>query len=284
MKWFLLLVMMGVAWAAERHVVVGGLGGEPEYETRFAMQANEVHRLLGGQGVVLTGAAATKARIKEEIERVGKAATAEDSLAVVLIGHGTWDQQVWKFNVPGPDVSAEELRGWLEGVKAKQLVVLAASASGAAQDALKGPNRVVLCATKSGMEKNAVVFPRYFVEALGDAGADKDKSESLSAVEAFEYAKAKVANFFEVQKRLATEHSVMEETPVAARFTVVRMGSAQKALNDPAKRALLAKKEELEGKIDQLKREKAAMSLADYRKALNALLMQLAKTQEEIEK
>ena len=40
-------------------------------------------------------------------------------------------------------------------------------------------------------------------------------------------------------------------------FVLLRLGAARKAANDPAKRALLDKKEELERKIDLLKYQKA---------------------------
>ena len=46
----------------------------------------------------------------------------------------------------------------------------------------------------------------------------------------------------------------------------------------------LEKKEELEQAIDQLKFEKASMNADDYKKQLTRLLLELAKTQEEIEK
>ena len=63
-----------------------------------------------------------------------------------------------------------------------------------------------------------------------------------------------------------------------------RFGAAQKAANDPAKRALLDKKEELERKIDTLKYQKAAMSIEDYKKQLSDALLQLARVQEELDK
>lgn len=62
------------------------------------------------------------------------------------------------------------------------------------------------------------------------------------------------------------------------------MGTVQKASNDPAKRALLVRKDELESAIDKLKLGKAAMPLDEYKKRLGELLINLAKTQEEIEK
>jgi len=67
-------------------------------------------------------------------------------------------------------------------------------------------------------------------------------------------------------------------------FTLVRLGSAQKAFSDPAKRELLAKKEELEQKIDTLKYQKAAMAPDDYTQQLTDALLELARVQEAIDK
>ena len=127
-----------------------------------------------------------------------------------------------------------------------------------------------------------------------------DKNEVISALEAFQYADRKTAAFYETQKRLATEHAVIEDTGkkeavraataesgeglLAGSFALLRIGSAQKAASDPAKRALLAKKEEIEQKIDTLKYQKAAMSADDYKRQLTAALLDLAKVQEELDK
>ena len=53
---------------------------------------------------------------------------------------------------------------------------------------------------------------------------------------------------------------------------------------DPAKRALLAKKEQLESQIDTLKYQRAAMSPEDYKRQLTEALVALAKVQEELDK
>jgi hypothetical protein len=158
----------------------------------------------------------------------------------------------------------------------------------------------VIAATKSGTEKNATVFARYWVEALRDPTSDVNKNDAISALEAFEYAATKSASFYETQKRLATEHAVFEDTgksePVRtaspetgeglflSNFTLVRLGAAQKAFSDPAKRELLAKKEELEQKIDTLKYQKAAMSQDDFKQQLTDALLELARVQEELDK
>ena len=66
-------------------------------------------------------------------------------------------------------------------------------------------------------------------------------------------------------------------------FTLLRLGASRFALNDPAKRALLDKKEELEQKIDMLKYRKAAMDPADYKKQLTDALVELSRVQEKLD-
>ena len=56
------------------------------------------------------------------------------------------------------------------------------------------------------------------------------------------------------------------------------------AAQDPAKRELLDRKESLEQEIDKLKYEKAAMPSEEYRSRLTGLLLELARTQEELDK
>ena len=136
------------------------------------------------------------------------------------------------------------------------------SASGGSRAALERPNRVVITATKSGNEKNATVFARYWVEALRDPAADTDKNETVSALEAFTYADEKTAQFYDTQKRLATEHPTLEDTGQgdgtrkpspdngeglqASRFTILRIGAAEIAAATPEKKALIEKREDLE--------------------------------------
>ena len=92
------------------------------------------------------------------------------------------------------------------------------SSSGGAVNALKQDNRTVITATKSGTEKNATVFARYWVEALRDPAADIDKNETISALEAFQYAEKKTSQFYTEQKRLATEHPQVDDQQRALLF------------------------------------------------------------------
>jgi hypothetical protein len=300
-----LLLAAGTARAATFYVTVAGLGGEPDYEQRFTANAMDLDKIFksvaGAHVTTLTGKQSTKQRLTETLAHAAQEAKPGDDLVVTLIGHGSFDGVEYKFNLVGPDISAADLAALCDKVPAKrQLIVDTTSASGGAVAALERPGRVVIVATKTGTEKNATVFARYWVEALQDPTADTDKSDSISALEAYAYADRKTAEFYTSQKRLATEHAMFEDTgkgdavraapsdgregALMATFTVVRIGAAQAAMNDPAKRDLMAKKEELEQKVDALKYQKAAMEPGEYKKELTADLLDLAKTQEELDK
>jgi len=301
----ILLMVTLPTHASVYYVTVAGLGGEPVYEQRFTAAAKDLDKVFkassGAHVYTLTGSQATRMRLTETMTIVARDAKPEDDFVLTLIGHGSFDGVEYKFNLVGPDVSAPELAAMCDRVPARrQLVVNTTSASGGSVAALERSGRGVIAATKTGTEKNATVFARYWVEALEDPTADQDKSESISAMEAFQYADRKTAAFYESQKRLATEHAVFEDTghgeavragaaqgregALLSSLIVVRIGASQAAMNDPAKRDLLAKKEELEQQIDALKYQKAAMEPGEYKKQLTAALLQLATVQGELEK
>ena len=285
----LLLSCAAILGATTFYLTVAGLGGEADYEQRFKLWAGDAEKALkasGGTDVqTLAGAAATKAGVRAALEKIGRQARPEDALVVMLIGHGTFDGSDYKLNLPGPDITANELAALLNGVPTgRQLVVNMTSASGASLAALKHANRVVITATRSGMEKNAPTFARFWVEALRDEAADTDKNGSVSALEAFHYAERKTSALFTEQKHLLTEHAQVDDTARAAQFVLLRRGAMAEAAANPAKRELLARKESLENQIDQLKFQKSLLPQEEYKQQLTALLLQLAHVQEDIEK
>jgi hypothetical protein len=290
--------------AGTYYVIVSGLGGEPDYEQRFTAEANDLDRIFKAAGpavhvTTLTGADATAAKLREAVSTIARDAKPEDDFALILIGHGTFDGLEYKFNLVGPDMTAGEIAALCDKIASRrQLIVDTTSSSGGALPAFERAGRAVITATKSGTEKNATVFARYWVEALQDPSADTDHSDSVSALEAFTYAARKTAAFYDSEKRLATEHAVFNDTGAGeavreagngegnllAGFTLLRTGATAQAANDPAKRALLDQKDELEQKIDTLKYQKPAMDPADYKKQLTDALVQLAKVQEALDK
>src|SRR5579864_8563425 len=78
----------GALHAATFYVTVAGLGGEPEYEQRFASQAQEVDKLVRAGGpdakvTTLSGAQATKANIQSSLAQIAKEAKPADALVVM---------------------------------------------------------------------------------------------------------------------------------------------------------------------------------------------------------
>ncbi len=145
-----------------------------------------------------------------------------------------------------------------------------------------------------------VVFTRYWIEALNDPAADADKNDIISALEAFKYAEAKTTKFFETENRLATEHALLEDTGKgdgvkdpsaengeglqAGRFSLIHLGTSASISKDPKKLELLKKKEEIDGKLDELRYQKAAMDPREYRTQLQTLMVEMAQTQAELDK
>jgi hypothetical protein len=301
----LLLADRNYAKADAYFVTIAGLGGEPDYQTRFDGEAADLDKIFkaSGTGVhvyTLLGKDATRAKLQSTLQQVAAAAKAQDDFVLILIGHGAYDGVEYKFDLVGPDISAEQLAEACNHIASRrQLIVNTTSASGGSVAALQKPGRAVLAATKSGTEKNATVFARYFVEALQDPAADLDKNDGVSALEAFQYADRKTAAFYTDQKRLATEHAQFEdlgkgdavrtastdngEGRMLGGFTLVRFGTSKTAALDPAKRDLLAKKEDLLRQIDILEYQKAAIAPTEYKNQLAALLVQLAKVQAQLD-
>jgi len=291
--------------AANYFVTVAGLGGDPDYEKQFAKWAQDLDRELNTgpetHVITLSGTAATKQQVEQTLDKVAAESSATDSFALFLIGHGSFDGTDYKMNLPGPDMTGAELAKALNKIPARrQLVVNMTSCSGASFTALAKKDRIVISATKSGTEKNAPVFARYWVDALHDPAADTDKNGSISALEAFRYADRKTVAYFETEKLLATEHALITDTAsdkgvrdpkpengqglLAAAFVLIRAKSEGAKALTPEKQRLVSKKEDLEAKIDRLKYEKAAMEEGEYKQQLTVLLLELARTQAEIDK
>jgi hypothetical protein len=188
-----LLVLPTLAGAASFTFVVAGLGGEPEYEQRFREQAVAIAEAAKkaateqSQVVVLTGEQARRDSVKREFQEFAAKMKANDNATVVLIGHGTYDGEEYRFNVPGADITGSDLTQLFDKMPAKQqLIVNATSSSGATIEQWQRPDRVVVTATKSGGERTATRFAQFWAQAVSGGAADVNKDEVVTAAEAFD--------------------------------------------------------------------------------------------------
>lgn len=278
------------AFAASHTVVISGLGGEAQYEERFRANADEIARIAEsmaeepGSVVKLTGAEATRDAIRRELKSLAARAKEDDFVTIVLIGHGTYDGEEYRFNIPGRDITGSELRDLLGAIRAdEQLIVNTTSASGATLEQWMRPGRVVITATKSGGERTATRFAQYWAEALQNANADANKDEIVTASEAYEYASRQVAAAFKADVALATEHSRIEGGDTAAELAVGRLGSSAVLATDPEVKALLAQRTALESDIEAIKSRRGTLSDDEYYNELESVLVKFALLQREID-
>ena len=287
-----LVLAVGAAFASPAradlyYLVVGGLGGEPKYQEQFDKATADItavaRRTAGNERVLmLQGESATRAAVVKAFDSLRTRTKPADSVVLVLVGHGSFDGDTYKFNLPGPDIDGAELKRLLGAVPARsQLVVDATSASGAVLE-WANDNRVVITATRSGSERNATRFPELFAAALAEGAADINKNGIITAQEAFDYASRSVADSFTKQGTLATEHPQMKGSG-AARFTVARIGAAPSAPSNPEVAALTTERERLDGEIETLKERREQMPADAYLDQLQKLLVQLAEVQGKIE-
>lgn len=296
-------------------IVIAGIGGESQFSSQFAkwgtsiVEAAQVRNGVPAANITyLTedGAApATGTSRKEDVEAALRAvaakAGADDLVFIVLIGHGSYRGDESRINLPGPDLTAQEFAVLLKGVKARIAVANTTSASGEWAKVLSGENRAIVTATKSGMERNESVFGGYFAKALAEDVADTDKDGRVSLLEAYEYARLETVRYYESDNRLLTEHAQIEDTgdgtpavetgagqpegALAARMFLGPGGAAGVAVPanaSPELRALLTKKGDLEERIAALRTQRGTLGEEEYQTQMEALLLDLARTDSEI--
>lgn len=292
-----LLLMLGLAigapslaFAQASHLlIVEGLAGDPEHGELFdkwarTLATTAVDRLsVPKENVtVLSGDGATRAAIGKAITALGSAAGPDDTVMIVLFGFGTFDGTTAKFNVPGPDMSPRDFAPLLATLKSRRVIfVNTTSASGPFVEALAGPGRVIAAATRNGAEKYATLFGGPFVDAFSTEAADTNRDGTVTVLEAFEYAKQQVAQTFQREGTLQTEHATIDDTSRAATLS---LGSTRATAlpADPALRALYTKRQDLERRIDALKLMKSGMDPAKYAAELERLATDLAETTRQI--
>jgi hypothetical protein len=309
--------MPGSAAAQETHVlVIGGLGGDDAYRERFLEWGGSfvdaaTERLgVPRDHIVYLGekpdadARITDRSSRDNVERIfaeiASKADPGDHVFILLIGHGSYTSGESRFNLPGPDLTAEDFALMLDQLS-DQSVSFAnvTSASGGFVTALSGPDRAIVTATKTGMERNESVFGGHFIGAFTGDGADLDKNGRVSMSEAFVFATTEVTREYESDGRIQTEHALLddngdgegsanlEEGLDGMLASTLFLGASPTAVaamstDDPVLKALYEEKAILEQRVEELRAIKDQMEEERYETALEDLLVELALKNREI--
>ncbi|HEU0093491.1 MAG TPA: C13 family peptidase [Vicinamibacteria bacterium] len=308
----------GPAGAEQSHLlIVVGLGGEPKYTDAFhelalkMIQAAEKKMGVAASNITYLGEKAanpavpvykgrsSRENVQKALGTLAQTAGPGDLVFILLIGHGGAQGGESRFNLPGPDMTAADFAPLLAALSGRQVVfVNTASASGDFVKALSAKGRIIVTATKSAMERNQTEFPSYFVQAFSEDGADADKDQRVSVLEAFTYARREVERFYEKGHLLLTEHAILDDNgdgvgsavpdPATGDGRVARTvflgggddsaaDGAASAAADPRVADLRRQRRTLEQEIGALKARKDAMEPAQYEEELEKLLVELAR-------
>ncbi len=302
-----------VAWPClaqtQYAVLIGGLGGSPEYTGTLRQYLFDAHAALVGPlgfeesnvtvlsepataGEPVVDAIANAENIRAAFTALAGLVTPQDQVYVVLFGHGSFDGRDAMLNIARRDLSSADYALLINALPAARIVfVNTASASAPFVAALSAPERVVITATRSGTQRNQTIFPRFFVEALSSPSADLDRDGSLSVLEVFNYAAIQTAGHFEGEGLLATEHPLIDDTGDGegtrleqlrdsqdghlAAVTFLRRPSLEGATKMLT--AMQQSKEAIEHEIAALKARKSTMNVDAYYDELEVLMLRLAR-------
>ena len=293
-------------------IVVVGAAGTPEYATQFTEWAALWEKACSKDqakyvsiGLDKSTSSSDRAKLQDILMNESKQTSA--ALWLVLIGHGTFDGRMAKFNLRGPDISADVLADWLKPFLRPVAVINAASSSAPFLSRLSAPQRVIITATKSGFEQNYARFGQYLSDSIADPKADLDKDGQTSLLEAFLTASNRVDEFYSAAGRLITEHALLDDNgdglgTRADWFRGIR--PIQKARDnasldgyrahqfylvcsdDEMKMApiLRTQRDNLELEVMILRDSREAFSEDEYFSKLEALLLNIAQIYEQTEK
>jgi hypothetical protein len=298
-------------------LVISGVGGEEGYAKKFHSQAIQLYETLTSKlgfdekrvylltETVISNsenmangnfARATAEEARKALAAMKSAATADSLIFIVLIGHGSFDGQEAKFNLVGPDLTAKDYAGLINGLPTRRVVfVNCASSSGEFVKPLSSPDRLLISATRSGNEQNLTMFAEFFIKGLTESAADTDKNGRTSLLEAFNYATKLTADWYKQKSRLATEHALLDDNGdgtghekeesgdgAIAKTTYLDSKTLAEASADAEVIKWLEDKQQLEIDIEKLKARKSDMKMEEYETELERMLVELAKTNRRI--
>ncbi len=246
-----------------------------------------------GAGAERIDAACDLAGIQQEIARLQSLVKTGDQITIYLIGHGSGSEEESKFNIAGPDITGIQFAEMLDVFDQQDLVIVnTTSASYGFSASLSSEGRVVISSTRSSSEKYDPIFSNYFIEALDNRNGDRDKNNRVSMLEAFNYAKSNVEEFYEEQGRLASEHAGLDDNgdalfslnPTTAEIDgrLAEIAYIDNLVDDTAGLSaeairLKSRMQDLERSVFILRGRKADFLEADYWQQMEVLLVELAR-------
>lgn len=172
---------------------------------RLSVLANS--RSLVGNDLQVSTAENLEARI-DTFATVTKAA---DRFIFYYVGQANIADDKLRFNLPGADITHEQLAEWLRPIRASSmLIVLDCPGAGLSVKALTGKDRIIIAGC-TAEQPYSTRFSEYFVPALTDSLSDVDNDGRISLLEAFTSASKNLDDFYRGVGLLQTETPILED-------------------------------------------------------------------------
>ncbi len=222
----IMFLLFCLAWttasATTEYCILRGAPGDDQFETRFDAWSMRLQSVLVDKFNVPEGQIhrypqeessppLTRAAVGEVFSDLSDRMGEGSQLVLVLIGHGSGQGEA-RFMVEGPDITAADLRTWLDGLPtASQLVVNTTSASGAFLAPLSGAGRVICTSTQGGGEQNAPEFMEHLLRTLEEGRGDADRDGRLSWAEWVNAASTGTQTWYAHEGYISTEHALLDD-------------------------------------------------------------------------
>lgn len=308
---FFVVACSSNAFAQERWamIVCGASGGE-KYAEQMGAWRNDLQTTLVNRyqfkpafvrvlvdETATTGEKGTAENVRKMFAELKKSVTKDGFVFIIMLGHGTYDGDVAKFNLVGPDLTAKDWTDQLAGIQGRVTIVNTTEASFPFLETLTSKGRVVITATDSAAQKYATVFPEYFVKAIKEASTDLDKNGRTSVYEVFQAASAAVKQHYEQRGQLSTERALIDDngdgkgreaTAEGPDGGIARLAyldnEVAAASSNPELAGLIKRRQTLEQQAEEHKLLKGVMPDAEWNAQFEKLMLELAQVSAEIRK
>ncbi len=153
----------------------------------------------------------TARNVAEQMNAFAAVVNPADRFIFYYVGQANIVADKLRLNLPGADITHEQLADWLRPIKASSmLIVLDCPGAGLAVKAVSGRGRVVVAACTAD-EHYSTRFSEYFVPALIDDESDNDSDGKVSLLEAFTSASKQIDDLYRRLGLLKTETPVLED-------------------------------------------------------------------------
>jgi hypothetical protein len=220
-----------------RRALIGcGLPGDDEHRNRCAATVERLYKALtqrygfsasevlvrfgverrSGDGPALATSRGLSNRdgLAADVAELRKRLAPQDTLWVIVLGHGHYDGRHSHWNIPGPDLDDEAFAKLFAGLKAREQVFwITTSASGFYLKPLAATGRIVITATEPDLEVNETLFPHALADILAQPpqGIDRNKDGKVSVLELYLAVVAKVTEQYVSEENLPTEHAKLDD-------------------------------------------------------------------------